>query len=221
VAAKTYSASELSHHLGVDRGTVSRWVKDGCPAAREEGKSRGTAWAFEIPPVLAWLLERAKTEGRDGVKPSSLAQIERRQAQISLELAELRLAELRGEVLRVDDVLEIVGADYDSLRRALGSIPPRIGAELWAQVTNGATEPQVIGELERVIDDVMRGLSGGGTSDSDGPGPARAARVAVGNASKAARRPDAKQKRKAATTAKAEPKPVGRRKPVSKRRGKR
>lgn len=221
MAAKTYSATELSHHFGVDRGTVSRWAKDGCPAEREEGKSRGTAWAFTIPPVLAWLLERAEIAGREGVKPSTLQAIERRQAQVSLELAELRLAELRGEVLRVDDVLEIVGADYDSVRRALTSIPPRIGAELWAQVTNGATEPAIIAELERVVDDVLRGLSGGGTGDGDGPGPPRAARVAVGHARKAARGPGAKQKRKAATATKAKSEPVGRSKPVSKRRGKR
>lgn len=221
MAAKTYSASELASALGVDRGTVLRWVRDGCPATRPEGKSRGTAWSFELPGVVTWLRETAKAEGRSGHKLGTVAQIERAHAEVNLELAELRLGELRGEVLRVDDVLEIVGADYDSLRRMLSSIPARVGPELWALVTNGATEPQTIDALERTIDDVLRGLSGVDTGDRGANGSTQGAALAALNARKAAARPRPRAKRKTKAAAKADAKPVGRSKPTAKRRGKR
>ena len=147
---KIYNATELARELGVDRGTVLRWAADGCPEAKREGKNRGSAWAYELLAVLAWLLERAKAEGSAGRGCGALSEITPTHAQVDLELAELRHAELRGEVLRVDDVLEIVGADYDSMRRALRSVLARVGPELWVRVTAGGSESDFVEALERV-----------------------------------------------------------------------
>ncbi len=72
MAVKIYNESQLARELGVDRGSVTRWRTAGCPAARHAGKSKGSAWAYELPAVLAWLLERAKAEGRAGHDRSTL-----------------------------------------------------------------------------------------------------------------------------------------------------
>jgi hypothetical protein len=200
-----------------------RWVADDCPAERQEGKSKGTAWSFELAAVVTWLREQARIEGADGVSRGNLAQIERRRAQVDLELAELRLAELRSEVLRVDDVLEIVGAEYDALRRVLAAIPARMGPELWAQVTGGATELQVIEALEHLVDDVQRTLSD--ELEVGGAGKRSAAAAGAGvvksRPAKSAPRPRAKSKVKTAAAAKGDAQPVGGSKPAAKRRGKR
>lgn len=103
--------------------------------------------------MLAWLLEREKMEagaGNAGRDPGTLSEIVHARAQVELELAKLRHAELRGDVLRVEDVLEIAGAGYDSMRRALRSVLARVGPELWVQVTAGGSESDFVEALERV-----------------------------------------------------------------------
>ena len=71
--------------------------------------------------MLAWLLARAEAIGRAGHDRSTLPQIERARAQVELELAELS-----GLVIPVNDALEIMGADYDLIRKALRSVPARL-----------------------------------------------------------------------------------------------
>ena len=175
MGVKVYNESQLARELGVDRGTVTRWRTAGCPAARREGKSKGSAWAYELPPVLAWLLARAEAIGRAGYDRSTLPQIERARAQVELELAELRLAELSGLVVRVDDVLEVMGADYDLIRKALRSVPARLGPDLWVKCNAGGTEAEVVAELERELDDVLANLSGEQHYGGTGTGSAAAA----------------------------------------------
>jgi phage terminase Nu1 subunit (DNA packaging protein) len=217
VAARTFSALELARELGVDRGTVTGWAADGCPAFKPEGKTRGTSWVFELPPVLVWLLERAEATGRAGHSLSTLSQIERTKAQVDLELAELRLAELRSKLVRVDDVLEVVGADYDSLRKTLRSVPARLGPELWVLVTGGGNETDCTELLEAELDLVLANLSGEKFYGGGGTGSkARRANGAGGNGAAAAR-PRKRAKRKTTATAKAKPKRVGRSKPTPKR----
>ena len=46
--------------------------------------------------MLAWLLERARDEALHGRDRSSLDDLVRARAQVELDLAELRLAEVRG-----------------------------------------------------------------------------------------------------------------------------
>jgi len=39
----------------------------------------------------------------------------------------------------VDDALEVIGADYDLIRKAVRSVPARIGPDLWVKVNAGGT----------------------------------------------------------------------------------
>ena len=215
--SKTYNAVELAREIGVDRGTVSRWAADGCPAERRQGKNRGSVWSFELPPVVVWLLDRAEAIGRASHDHSTLPQIEKRRAQVELELAELRLAELSGLVIRVDDVLEIMGADYDSIRNALRSVPARIGPDLWVKIMAGGTEADVVSNLENELDDVLSNLSGEQHYGGTGTGSTAPATNGSGRKVKAPAVNRGRAKRKAKTAAKADAKRVGRRKPVAKR----
>ena len=212
-----FSALQLARAVGVDRGTVTRWAAEGCPATKPEGAARGAAWVFELPLMVAWLQDRAEAAGRDGRQPSSMAKIERTKAQVALELAELRLGELRGQVVRVDDVLEVVGQDYDAIRKALRSIAGRLGPELWVAVTGGGTETDCTELIEREIDDVLGNLSGEQHYGGDRKRGSARTRNGSGGPAKAARRPRARKKRQAKATAKATAKPVGRRKSTAKR----
>lgn len=217
MAARTFSALELARELGVDRGTVTGWAADGCPAFKPEGKTRGTSWVFELPPVLIWLLERAEATGRAGHSLSTLSQIERTKAQVDLELAELRLAELRAKLVRVDDVLEVIGADYDSLRKTLRSVPARLGPELWVKVTAGCSETDCVELLEAELDQVLANLSGEKFYGGSGTGSKARGPNGTQRAGRAAPRDPKRAKRKATATTKAKPKRVGRSKPTPKR----
>ncbi|MCZ6807030.1 MAG: hypothetical protein O7F08_08765, partial [Deltaproteobacteria bacterium] len=142
-------------------------------------------------------------------------------AQVELELAELRLSELSGLVVRVDDVLEVMGADYDLIRKALRSVPARIGPDLWVKVTAGGSEADVVSDLESELDDVLANLSGEQRYGGTGTGSAAPATNGSGRNGKAAPRRRARPKRKAAAAAKADAKRVVRPKPTPKRRSKR
>ena len=109
-----------------------------------------------------------------------------------------RLAELSGLVIRVDDVLEIMGADYDSIRKALRSVPARIGPELWLKVTAGGTETDVVSDLENELDDVLANLSGEQHYGGTGTGSTAPAANGAGGKGKTAKGPRARAKRETA-----------------------
>ena len=169
--------------------------------------------------MLAWLLERAEAQSSAGRDRGTLSQIERARAQVELELAELRLAEFRGLVIRVDDALEIMGADYDLIRKALRSVPARIGPDLWFKLTAGGSESDCVEALERTVDGILETLSG--ERFGRGNGNTAPASVDAGGNGKAAKRPQRRAKRKTATVAAADGQPMGQPKLPAKRRSKR
>ena len=211
MAKKSYSATDLGRLIGVDRGTLARWVDAGCPAEKVDGGGGRGTWSFDPAAVFAWVQDRAKMEARRGHEGATAADLERSKARVDLELAELKLEELRGVLVRVDDVLEIVGQDYDAVRKSLHSIPARVGPELWAKIAGGLGENEAVEVLERVVDDALGNLSGerllarglGAAAD-----PVKPDSVATGS-----RRPRKGSRGKAAATPEAKPKRVGRRKP--------
>ena len=112
-------------------------------------------------------------------------------------------------MIRVDDALEIMGADYDLIRKALRSVPARIGPDLWLKVTAGGTEADVVSDLESELDDVLANLSGEQTYGGTGTGSTPRAPDKARSNGKAAGRPRARAKRATATAAKADTKRVG------------
>ena len=90
-----------------------------------------------------------------------------------------------------------MGADYDLIRKALRSVPARIGPDLWVKVTAGGTEADCVAMIEREVDDVLSNLSGERINGGNGNGRAARAPVGAGGNGKAAKGPRARAKRKA------------------------
>lgn len=64
---KTMTTAEICRHLGVDRVTLHRAIKDGCPVAK---RGRGGKWSrFNPGRVAAWFLAHGKNpKGIEGAK---------------------------------------------------------------------------------------------------------------------------------------------------------
>lgn len=98
------SASALARLLGRDRATCGRWFAEGCPR--------------DLAGAVAWLEARAAARAREPLEArvrelegaaagAEVAESDarRRKRVAEAELAELRLAELRGELLQRADVV--------------------------------------------------------------------------------------------------------------------
>ena len=126
-------AQALAAACGVQRSTAYRWIKDGAPS-RDDG-------SFDVDAVAAWARERrSKSAAREQIAPDvqhnlgtgRAANIDARTAadvsyrQVRAALAALQLQEKRGELVRRQEVADLlVGRAmlfrrrFDSMRRRL------------------------------------------------------------------------------------------------------
>lgn len=102
MARRKVTGTELAELLGVAPRSISRFVADGMPYKGEAQKRR-----YPWPECRTWYNERvaklAKAEVERKPEIDSLHEAEKRKAAADAEMAELKLAKLRGELVAVDD----------------------------------------------------------------------------------------------------------------------
>jgi hypothetical protein len=126
-----------ARHRGVTRQAVREAIRAGRITVDADGL---------LDPVAADAQWQARTRprarpagGASQAAPDTTAggtgylEAKRRQAVADAEVAELRLAELRGELVRVADVRHAYGRRLAGLREALLSLPPRLAPVLAAE----------------------------------------------------------------------------------------
>jgi len=125
---ETCSAIGLARELGVDLGSVILWGPPAAPqpGARAKQRQRVGLRASSSAGLVARACKNGGRRRQPGPRSQHVVRAHPRAPQVELELVELRHAELISGVLRVEDVLEIVGADCDSMRRFLRSAPARL-----------------------------------------------------------------------------------------------
>jgi hypothetical protein len=184
--------TRLAEVLGVSLVTVFDWAKKGMPKL-----SRGK---FDVRACTAWLLARKEAEHQAKLNNLSLDEAERRFRNAKAELAEMELAERRGELVEADAVREMWDKHISAAKTQLLSIPARVAVTLLAC----KSAEEVHAALETNIRDCLDELAGRGTVD--------AARADVGTQERSAPH--------VADAKKAEPKRMGRPKAVHQPRGK-
>ena len=82
---------------------MSHWVAAGCPLV-ERGKS-SQGHKFNSFEVIRWVRARDAEDARAAAAPEGEGDAKRRHAAAAAELKELQLAEKRGSMIRVEDLI--------------------------------------------------------------------------------------------------------------------
>lgn len=142
---------ETAAFFGVSVQTIKRWISAGCPVVKEGGN--GVRYELDLRAVHGWRQdqdtaaaaeaeEKAEQEvqlrlelvGADmlpegGERAAPLTPKQRRDA-LAAELNKVKLAELRGVLVRADDVAMEMAQAHSLLSNRLLAMPDHIGAEL-------------------------------------------------------------------------------------------
>ena len=153
---KRVSANELAEILGVNRHTVVEWAqKRNCPSVEAADKDAGKSWVFDVAEVVAWRESQAAEAVAEQVGGLiSKEEAQRRRAIALASMDELRLSELKKEVVRIEDVARTVTTEYALVRSSLMNIPAKIAPRV-ALLDNPA---EIQAEIEKVINEALAAL---------------------------------------------------------------
>lgn len=169
VADAVLNKSQVARALNVSEPTIDRWITDGMPVL--SAGTNGRSYEFQLSECYAWrkareadrkaeddAAERAVQEmrlalvgGKAGTTEQALPPRERREL-YAAEREYMNMAQARGELVRFDDMVDVLDGVLSAVRAGLESMPDRIGREL------SLTTPQVL-VVVRLADDIMDELS--------------------------------------------------------------
>ena len=135
MSAPNYDAlttDEVAELLDVSDRQIRTWIKEKGMPARKEGRSTSFVWR----DTLAWYLEYkaslARYAGREGVDPRSGADGDQsrdptyRKDVAIASLKELDLEQRQGQLVRMEDVLEVFGRVVKDMQTEVRGLPTRI-----------------------------------------------------------------------------------------------
>ncbi len=143
--------------MQVHLGTVDAWVRTGCPVEVRPLR-RGQPMQFVLKEVVDWLIARAeeKARGTGGEGPASAHEdAKRRKAEADAELAELDLAERRGQVASISQWQAATAAIVGSARAKLRGLGSKLGPSVAAE-----SDPfRCRGLIDQAVDECLLELS--------------------------------------------------------------
>jgi terminase small subunit / prophage DNA-packing protein len=162
VASQTFSLIEIAGLLNVSRGTVDRWLKQGCPFIERADRNRGREWQLSLPDVVEWRERRAVEQAIGDTSKLDIDEARRRKVAAEAALAELELAKQRGQVVSVEVAMQVVGDQLSVCRSRLLSMPNKIGP-LVAPVTdvNECVERMRLAVVEALDELIGLDITGG------------------------------------------------------------
>lgn len=131
--------SQLARIFGVNRNTIAAWCDAGMPVA-SQGR-QGREWQFETGEVHQWLLDRAVAEAVERAERAPIGDggaydaARARKMAADAEVAEIKLEEIRGRVVAVDEVTRIADSIFATIRAKLFSLPTKLAVKLAAART--------------------------------------------------------------------------------------
>lgn len=149
--------AEAARRLGVSHQAIGQWVRK--PEAPTE--YRGGKLFLRWPDFPQWWVASRVAGARRSITPSSLDDARTRREAAMAELAELDLAERRGELVTVADYQTELAAICTRIRSRLVALPGKWAPRLAA--VSSTAEAQ--GQLEAGMYDVLTELRGLGDDD--------------------------------------------------------
>lgn len=206
---KLVNRSELAEIFGCSVATIDANVRRGMPYVRRSaGRGGGVAgWLFDTAPCIAWREERRAALAASVGDSTELTEARRRLVVAQAALEEIKLDELRGEVVRVDVVAEVLGETLAAVRSRVLSLETKLPPQIPACRNRSAARKLV----QTATHEVLAELSDGDTISRESSRRGRQAKSGA----------RADDTGKPAAAAPAKPKRVGRQKAPAKRRGKR
>lgn len=138
------NASELARLLGINASTVSRWKeRTGFPPVDDDG-------TFVLADALEWHFRQRFEAEREAIDRDPMAANESTEGLERYRLAraqqeEIKLAELRGQVVKMSDFMSATQLIFAPWRRLAEQVKRMENAELWQMI-------------EEANEQVLRGL---------------------------------------------------------------
>jgi phage terminase Nu1 subunit (DNA packaging protein) len=145
----TAGRQETADIIGVDVKTLDRWVRDGCPVVKRGG--RGVEWGFCLPDVIRWWGDRRATEAAADA-PGDLAEIELRRERAKMLLAELELANARGEVALVREFELATSRAMAEIQTRVMQVPQRVVMQLLGETDETRFKETLSAELRTALE---------------------------------------------------------------------
>lgn len=115
------TGAEFALRVGLSKNATSYM-------AREDGAPYETdGWRW--PEALHWFIRREKARGRPIAGGEDSVNARRRMDDARAEMAELELAKIRGETMRVEQYDHVVSSAFSRVRARLLSLPSKIAGE--------------------------------------------------------------------------------------------
>lgn len=132
--------------------------RPGCPR-----RKRGASWEYEWPAFNRFVREAAVADAVERVKPADFEEARARKEAANAELAELDLAERRGQLVTREGARKAMASLCERVRARLVTLPPKVAP----LVVGCDTVPQAQRELERAVEEVLAELRGEGTTNEE------------------------------------------------------
>lgn len=156
MAGKICNLNELAAHLDVTRQTVDRWLKAGCPYVTKADRDAGKEWELDLAAVVDWRKDREVEKAIGTASGATIDEAKRRKTAAEAELAELDLAERRGQVVAVAAVMKFFGDQVSSARARLLALPTK-AAPLMVPITDVVEARE---QLDAIVRECLNELSG-------------------------------------------------------------
>ncbi|MCB8769396.1 terminase small subunit [Acinetobacter soli] len=117
----------LSEVFGVALTTVDSWVRQDCPVV-VRGRGKGQEWQFNTAQIAKWLQDKAADDATGEIPDINLLKL--RKAKAETELAELELAEKKGQVALIAEFERAQAVVFGIIRSNMMNIPQRAVLQL-------------------------------------------------------------------------------------------
>lgn len=158
----TCSQADIAFLLGVTTRTVQRMSDEDPPIPRNADAT------YDAVAVVAWHAERqARLAGPGDDAEAGYHEALTRKTAAQADLAELQVAELRADLMRIDDVEAEVRKAVTQVDAALRNIPARYAAELAAGTTKKMRTTQAMRLLDEIVERIRGDLRAFADDDGD------------------------------------------------------
>lgn len=144
VKGKQVTRQALADVFGVSLPTIDAWVRKGCPFVEKGG--RGQEWKFNTASVSTWLRDRDVEEATGGI-PDDFETLKCRKMLADAQLAELELAQKKGEVALIAEFERAQAMVFAAIRANIMNVPQRAVLQLLGETDERAFKEKLKAEL--------------------------------------------------------------------------
>lgn len=140
----------LSEVFGVALNTIDSWVRNGCPVV-QKGAGKGQEWQFNTAAVSNWLRERDVEDATGGI-PDDIEALKCRKLLADAQLAELELAQKKGEVAHIEEFERMWSLAMGQLRQNILGVPQRAVLQLIGETDERKFKTKLRAEIVLALD---------------------------------------------------------------------